>query len=258
MSTGYSHQGCYAKSLNDCSTKLSREHFVSKSILKILGEFHVLSNASWLAPGQSTDPLHVESLGARNLCKRHNEMLSHIDAANVKFFRTLINAFSVLESDIVLPQQEGSVSGDKLELWLLKSISGFLASGAYNPGGNAKKYDIPDEWLGILFNDKPWNPGAGMSIRISKATPHRGFGMGHVSVPETSDLAGGVIEFCGVEFFMFPVEGVNQVRENSEDELTRLVYRPGEIVISNETHRTRIAISWKDWVPVSAIHYTSG
>ena len=36
-STGYSHPSCYAKELSDCSTGISKEHYISKGLLVEMG-----------------------------------------------------------------------------------------------------------------------------------------------------------------------------------------------------------------------------
>lgn len=257
MATGISNPRCYASSLCDCSKKASREHYVSRAVMSELGSAHVISGASWLGRDEESKPLPAKALTSKVLCKRHNELLSPIDAAVIPFFRTLLRAFSVLESGLVLPSHELTISGDDLQLWLLKSLCGFLSSGEYAPGGVATRMDIPTEWIQLLFSGAQWNGGAGMHIRVVEAHPHRGFALGHVADPDTGELVGGVLEYCGVEFFILPTEGIGQVLEASADEVTKLIYRPGEILVTNQTHRTRIGITWKDWTPTSGVSYSN-
>lgn len=257
MPTGISNPRCYASPLCDCSKKISREHYISKVVMDALGDVHVVSGASWLVRDEESAPLPAQALGSKVLCTRHNKLLSPIDRAVIPFFEALLRAFSVLESNLVLPSQETTVSGDQLQLWLLKSLCGFLASGEYTPGGIGTAMAIPDEWLQLLFNQAAWDNGAGMYIRIVEAHPHRGFAMGHVADPDSDALVGGVIEFCGVEFFILPTEGVQRVLETSENRLSNLVHRPGEISVANQTHRTRIAIVWRNWTPTRGVSYSS-
>lgn len=73
----FSHPQCYARALCDCSAKLSREHYVSNSVLKLLGVEHIISHASWLSPEQCSRPLPVSALSSKVLCDRHNQALSN-------------------------------------------------------------------------------------------------------------------------------------------------------------------------------------
>ena len=50
MATGYSNPKCYARILGNCSEKLTGEHFISRSVLKILGNYHKISNVGWFKP----------------------------------------------------------------------------------------------------------------------------------------------------------------------------------------------------------------
>jgi hypothetical protein len=198
--TGYSHPGCYAKILSDCSPELSKEHYVSRSILDLLGDVHVISNVSWLPPGAQSKPLPSSALGSKILCKRHNEMLSGIDARAKAFFEQVLWAFSA--SSVALPDRRVAVDGDALELWVLKACCGIFASGELLVQGRQTEYSLPVEWLRILFQAAPWTRNTGLHIRLVSVNPHRGFAMGPVFANDSTPLAGGGIEFCGIELFV--------------------------------------------------------
>ncbi len=85
---------CYARALGDCSGKLSREHYISASILELLGDSHTITNASWLASGQQSDQLPTSALGSKILCQRHNASLSPLDEHAKVFFTELLTALS--------------------------------------------------------------------------------------------------------------------------------------------------------------------
>jgi hypothetical protein len=86
----FAHPGCYARVLNDCSSKLSREHYVSRTVLDLLGDEHRITNASWLLPGQQSKPLATSALGSRVLCEKHNHALSRLDSQALTFFDALL------------------------------------------------------------------------------------------------------------------------------------------------------------------------
>src|SRR4051812_46825163 len=73
-----SHDGCYMRATNACDTKLSAEHLISEGVLKVLADAQIeISGFPWLK-GQSK-MLGFGALTARNLCTRHNSLLSPID-----------------------------------------------------------------------------------------------------------------------------------------------------------------------------------
>ena len=92
--TNHTNPGCYLSAVDDnCCTKLSREHFVSKSILEILniagGSRGVLAEGfPWL---KEPKPLPPEALASKVLCKRHNEGLGKLDGSALAFFQCLMN-----------------------------------------------------------------------------------------------------------------------------------------------------------------------
>ena len=66
---------CWADSIGGCSTKISGEHIVSKSIFE--DEFLNVSGVAWLSDSILTLP--KKSLEANILCTTHNSKLSNLD-----------------------------------------------------------------------------------------------------------------------------------------------------------------------------------
>jgi hypothetical protein len=252
--TGYSHPDCYAKALTDCSRDLSREHYVSESILKLLGDVHVISNASWLTPGAQSRPLPSKALGSKILCTRHNEMLSPLDAKAKAFFEQILWAFS--DASVLVPNRQVTVDADALELWVLKACCGIFASGELLVQGKKTKYSIPVGWLRILFQGAPWALNTGFHIRLVKATPHRGSMMGPVFFGDDAVLSGGGVEFCGVWLYALMVpDGPKLLMERHTGEVSSTSYRPGTIYIVSRTHSTTIELRWKSWQPTHGVTY---
>jgi len=254
MVTGYGHPGCYAKALNDCSPKLTREHYISKSILELLGPDHEISNASWLAPGARSKTLPLSALASRILCKRHNEMLSDLDNRATVFFEQLLWAFQ--DTLVALPYRKVAVDGDALELWVLKACCGSFASGELFVHGEKAEYSIPLAWLRILFQGAPWACNTGLYIRLAKATPHRGSAIGPVFSDDKDEPVGAVFEFCGVELFVLMDRDTREpIKETQTGKVLSTIYRPGAIDIIARTHKTTIELQWKVWVPTQRVEY---
>ncbi len=252
--TGYSHPGCYANVLSDCSPELSKEHWVSRSILDLLGDVHVISNASWVPPGAQSKPLRSKALGSRILCKRHNEMLSDIDAKAKAFLEQVIWAFS--ESSVALPDRRVTIDGDALELWVLKACCGLFVSGELFVQGRQTKYSLPVEWLQILFQDAPWPRDTGLHILSVRAIPQRSFAIGPVFVNDGTTLAGGGIELYGINLFiLMDLACGRQLMETGKKKVSPATYRPGSIDIVTRTHKTTIELQWKTWQPTQSVKY---
>jgi len=246
------HPGCYARALRDCSDKLSREHSVSDSVLELLGEDHTIANASWLPPGQLSNPIPRSALSSRILCERHNGLLSPLDAHAKIFFTELLRAFS---DDKQVPHRQVRVDGDCLEQWVLKACCGALASGNLVEKGHQKIVrEPPRSWLDILFCGASWEQGAGLYIRLAEMTPHLGYAIGPAYVDDT--WVGGGIEFAGVEIFVLLDSGEKKrILEQSTGKVSPLVYRPGAIRTESPTRTTQIELEWRTWTPSEGIEY---
>jgi hypothetical protein len=91
--TGFRHPRCYASVDADCSTKISREHFISASLLRKLELYKKakIAGLAWQEP-ESFDLVPVKGLASNILCERHNSSLSSRDGL-IDDFATAIRAF---------------------------------------------------------------------------------------------------------------------------------------------------------------------
>jgi hypothetical protein len=91
--TGRANPECYARSLNDCSADITREHYISRNVLDLLapnGKFEVV-NPPW-AIGKTVS-VSPATFFHKVLCSRHNHVLKPLDTTAGKFFRTLMGGF---------------------------------------------------------------------------------------------------------------------------------------------------------------------
>jgi len=134
--TGFAHQGCYAAVTNDCSSKLSNEHWLSKGILLSAGDGQpvCISGFSW-QPNHE-DSFSAERLGSKILCRRHNTALARLDRTALRVF----NALRRYQQDLLVkPDPHGNefflASGEEIERWLLKMLWGATAAGVIAVNG---------------------------------------------------------------------------------------------------------------------------
>jgi hypothetical protein len=118
--TNRTNYECYARTLNDCSEEITREHYISKALLERLMDFEGTGMA-W-NPGPL--PLGPNALRSWVLCKRHNNALSPLDENIVQLY-DLMRRFQDRKpvGDLVL-------DGEDIERWSIKVMCGLLASGS--------------------------------------------------------------------------------------------------------------------------------
>ena len=113
--TGHAHPRCYMSPSRNCSTKISREHYISQAILD---QFPVLtvSGLPWQQAGEAPQ-FAPRALTANVLCTRHNSPLSPLDTLAARAFPAFVLAPRyALERPTPGKAQHYLVSGDALEL----------------------------------------------------------------------------------------------------------------------------------------------
>ncbi|HYV95017.1 MAG TPA: hypothetical protein VE978_24800 [Chitinophagales bacterium] len=159
--TNYSHARCYANIFNDCSKKISREHYFSQSILKEIANVFILE-------GVLDEPksVPISGLVVKCLCERHNNMLSDFDSEALLLFRTIKRYdFETHPRNVSTSKSETvEIDGRKFENWILKTTYNFNEGNLFTKNKSKTKYLINPYYLDVLFKDKPFNAGCGMSI----------------------------------------------------------------------------------------------
>jgi hypothetical protein len=144
--TGYRHEKCYANADNNCSTKISREHFISERYLQQIAVNHTnkIAGLAWQEP-QTFSILPTKGLASRILCDRHNSALSSLDSEFGSFAGTIRD----FDRGITSVSVTRTVSECMIELWMLKCLVGLSVS--KNIGGTLKP-----ECVNILFERQMW------------------------------------------------------------------------------------------------------
>jgi hypothetical protein len=157
-------RSCALLGCGPCSDGLTREHYISASVLRQIaaddGSLRV-SGAPW-SPDLGR-PFRVNALTARILCQRHNSQLSGLDAAAASICAALRDA------DRELTHEGGEswvrpVSGLLLERWLLKVTFGLWSSGNLMLQGDRYPGKPPRRWGPVLLGLKPFPRRWGLYI----------------------------------------------------------------------------------------------
>lgn len=127
----------------NCSDKLSREHYISKTILTQFGT-PVVTGLPWQEPDSST-AYGLNALTSRILCDRHNTALSPLDDAAGKAFQAITEAMSyITKKSLARHTKFFLISGDALELWGIKTLLGLFTAkiARANRVSLADQYDL--------------------------------------------------------------------------------------------------------------------
>ena len=142
--TEFANSRCYARGDSNCSTKISKEHFISESYLR-QGELEnstKIAGLAWQKP-ETFDVIPTKALASNILCERHNSALSPLDQA----FSELTETIRGFDTEVSLSDETVPFSGNIIELWMLKCVVGLSIS------GNMKS-NIKSECVDILFGRK--------------------------------------------------------------------------------------------------------
>jgi hypothetical protein len=162
----YSHHKCYANALGNCSTNISREHFISEAVLKQQEIEGGVTAFGFSFLGDQSKPMPINGMAAKILCEAHNNALSPLDSEAGRLFKYSL--------DIALNYHQASpiciFSGEDIELWLLKTLLGIFYSDQIQvlsfDGLSRQKYEIDSSLVQILFQQREWPKLWGLYVRV--------------------------------------------------------------------------------------------
>ncbi len=160
--SGHVVEGCLAAPLEDCGGKLSADHYISKALLKWLNEAGYsfgMPGASLIArgiPGLAPDEqrsMPPSALTVKAFCQRHNNALSPVDDEALRFFMSLAEMTTQLQTPQTSPVHDfRTFNGHDLERWFLKALCGMTAFGASRLFTDLPvTVDLEREWIEMLF-----------------------------------------------------------------------------------------------------------
>jgi len=139
--TGFENPHCYMRHTRDCSRRLSGEHFVSASVLKVLGPEAVgAKGMPWQRPNEAK-AIPISRLRANILCQRHNTAMSSLDSCAAEFFRALRTVYDNVANTKSLSRRAlwYLISGEELEMWFAKTALGLFHSNTMPLDRGAKR-----------------------------------------------------------------------------------------------------------------------
>jgi hypothetical protein len=256
-STRYSHPRCYMNWTENCSTKITGEHFISENVLSILNPSTLrIGGVSWIPKGETRD-LPLGALQANVLCDRHNSALSPLDATAGKFFRALAEIYGDLNHSSLSRKPIWHLfGGEELELWLLKTILGFFYAGALAKDGKkvGEVQTIMNPAIEAAYRTGRIVEPCGVYVFKSGEISAQLGSLDFVSLSDESAkrIVGGRLTMMGlvITFFTDP----NMLNRNlfTADHS----YRPDYLFYSNGRRRHAVVLTWPPRPARSAVVFT--
>ena len=134
-------KNCFLRGYGNCSPKISREHYISATVLQTLSTNNTIqvSGLSWQTTG-TLQNIGVQALQSKILCDAHNSGLSALDNIGGQLFRTL----DAIDKEPLSLPVVSQLDGASIERWLVKMLCGLTVAGSFGNG------IIPDQWKYIL------------------------------------------------------------------------------------------------------------
>ncbi len=235
--TGYSHPRCFARELQDCSHKITGEHFISRGVLQLFGSTAVtVSGFPWMLKNQRKE-ISVASLTGKMLCNRHNESLSPLDSLAADFFSFFVSDWTSKDDVPFLTR------GYDIERWMLKVLCGLVASGnATMEGERFSNWTPPLEWLEILLGKSDVKEPAGLHVIVGKyraGHAHLHFAPAFKSESRSPVALALVVSGLG---FLFSLEALPPKKNSKTGADTR--YRPMAIQLRKSERSRESHFGW--------------
>jgi hypothetical protein len=200
---------CYAACLGNCSTKLSKEHYLPKGIWK--NPIITFDGFDWT--GDSPKNLPVKNVAQKILCTKHNSEHSPLDEAAKRLFNTAehfhINQHkrsSMSRSSIWKPDS-AEFDGHTLERLLAKIAVGVMQERSTQRWHitNSPAIEVPKSIVETIYGLREFTPPMGMYL--VNAVGDKLFNQDHVSIqtmfhPETNGYIGSIISLRDWQFFI--------------------------------------------------------
>ena len=241
--TNYAHSKCYMRSTHNCSLKISREHFISESILSQFTGGIVVDGLPWQQLNAS-NRYPSKALASNILCQRHNSALSPLDEAAGHFFREFRAAVVYATKKSMLKKTAYFlVSGDAMECWGVKTLLGIYHSRIASTEGKclADYYTFDEKTAVDALSDRMLSQPLGMFVcHQQDEVIEDTIGVSPLTNAKTHRLTGIRVAMVGICFdFLIDTEGANpQFFEE------RTFYRPQLIDINGPKRTSRLILSW--------------
>jgi hypothetical protein len=241
--TSYCHPKCYLGFTDDCSSKISREHYVSKVVLQQYKNL-TISGMPWQTEGQATG-VNSNSLAANILCDRHNSLLSPLDAIGGHSLEAIHHAVQhAMKRSVSRQSAYFLIDGEAFERWGMKAMLGLLHAKVARQNGVALLGEhtfLTTTIMQGLLGGRIARP-SGLRVRgmPNALVIDDALNMAPLTNSKGKNLNGLILQIRGISFeFLFDVEGADSAAIND-----KTFYRPRIVDVIGPRRTARIFLSW--------------
>jgi len=202
--TAIVNPSCYLSCMFNCSSKITKEHFISRNILeKITKDTLKFENAGHFFGGKSNVEIGIDGFSSKVLCDNHNSVLSPLDSAAGAAFERI----EELTKDLILADKGYTlnsfhvVSGIDIERWMIKVFCGLMAAGKIRSNSDRIEQlsSLPHELLEALMGVTLLQPPLGLYMHAFVGQIRKsGLSFGTIQLTDGSDQVGGLLLSLGV------------------------------------------------------------
>jgi len=275
----FKHPKCYVNRYGGCSRKISGEHYVTHSIIKLysFGDDDVkVKHDTGRGIREFASPKKFVS---NILCRNHNTALHNADDAALKVAKFLFNISTTYKcgtGEWGDPDQI-TVSGDDFQVWVLKLLCNHVMGKAFPHERDESVNPFPPECVDLLLGRAMWPSEWGMCVSgdstndglmlndfsgvedVTESVSFQPFIFGDHIPGRGGEVAGGIVNLNGVGFGLTVV---NVGRSNPakfnvpENPLRGSVPRPKSIAWKLGGVEKRINFTWSDIWKHEPVTYT--
>jgi hypothetical protein len=226
----------------DCTATISREHYVSQGVLRLLAEENTLEAVGfpWQSPGEGRT-VSLKSLTGKMLCQRHNSALACLDSVAIRWVDKIRHVSGAAGDPAEWGKDDLSLfHGPDLERWMLKTLCGVLSSRNL-PFGKEREWSPPPSWLKLLFGTDPFPVHSGVYLFMNMGSDFRLYPTFDFTLLRTADSAvGGIFSFGDLRFLLaMPPEGCHLGPPTGDAH-----FRPAKLHFENGSAGKVIAFDW--------------
>jgi hypothetical protein len=229
---------CWANSLGGCSTKLTKEHSVTRSLFG--SEEIFVQGFPWCL--DKPKKVGISSAAKRHLCKTHNAQLSETDAAAIGILRAFEKVAHPGKADGVFEDVE--INADNFERWALKTLINIGTESGYPIGKNSNQPNVPSPLLvRLAFGARRFDWRTGIYI-VGEPKGTFEYANRYTFSPlisPTGYIHGTLLIFCGFKFALLledpgtSLQTLNVVGGNR-------VFAPGPLYVAHHPKDLRIEV----------------
>lgn len=170
---------CWARSLGQCSGKISGEHVISKSLF--WSKKLQVQGYPW-CPEPKT--VGLASMVIKNLCTRHNSALSPLDSEAKRLLDAVLDLnrqVTACTSGERRPRRVVELDAARLERWMLKTSFNFLIQIGSNRDGLFERAEPDPALVAVAFGTAEFCEPFGLYWKVNTNTPIAGSDLGKMS-----------------------------------------------------------------------------